>query len=191
MVYDIDPVKATLNKYKHKNCGINNLNNTCYGICSAFGNTQSNWTVDGNCANSCKELIESRKRHLYRGVSGDNMCNWKAPRVPPYFGRVPNYFPHLLNQYGNVEQAKKECHQMCKNNSRGVPNECKDWCDTLADAVVDINTGVESYDNDDNGPDYGKYEKAHPWSFYIAFIVTGIILSLVIAIALMVIFSKK
>lgn len=133
-MYKINPVKATCAKYKDK-CDLPSINDTCYGICAAFGKSNNVWEMNEECAASCKEFIEQKKIDLY----GVGSCDHQAPYRPVIWDQTPRFFPRLLDRY-DPETALQLCAKSCENTN--LPNQCKDYC------ALDY-SAVESYGKKD------------------------------------------
>lgn len=130
--YKIDPVKATCKKYKDRAQGsIQGINDTCFGICSAYSGSQDNYNSDPSCAESCVELVEQRKRELY----GVGSCDHQAPYRPVFWMQTPRYVPNLLRKGLKPEQALEECKRLCRVNVRNLDMECIDNCIIDYDAI--------------------------------------------------------
>lgn len=162
MSYQINPVNAAINKCKKNGCGINCLSNTCYQICAAFNGAQSNSDIDPQCVKACQQLVESRKEQMY----GDEYrMSRRFPQKPPIVDDIPKYFPSLLEKHNNPEVARKMCHKMC--DCTKTPNECKEWCDTMADAMG--HSPIENYTSE------RSTSKTNQYIFWIVYFVAGII----------------
>lgn len=136
--YKIDPVKATCKRYKDSAPGsIQGMNNTCFGICSAYSGSQDNYNNDPDCAQSCTELIEQKKRELY----GVGSCDHQAPYRPVFWMQTPRYVPSLLRKGLKPEQALEECKRLCRVNVRNLDMECIDNC------IIDYDA-IEQYKNE-------------------------------------------
>ena len=148
-MYKVNPVKATCMKYKDEPNSIQGMNDTCFGICSAFSNTNDVYNMDPVCSKSCSDLIEDKKRQIY----GVGSCDHQAPYLPVIWQQVPRFMPVLLNSGMEKDEAFQNCLQKCKNIS--LANECMEDCKVDYDAVevepkkIKQNT-IETMTNYDN-----------------------------------------
>ena len=133
--YKIDPVKATCKKYKDSVPGIQGINDTCFGICSAYSGSQNNYNSDPQCAQSCTELVEQRKMQIY----GVGSCDHQAPYRPVFWMQTPRYVPQLLKKGLKPEEALSECKRLCRINVRNLDMECIDNCIVDYDAIEEYN----------------------------------------------------
>ena len=186
-MYSINPCKAALEKYKDAldkgHLSVNGINNTCYDVCGAFSGVGDSWQIPDDCAKNCMECVSNIKASMCR-----NDCDYKAPRRPPIFNQTPHYFPNLLEQTKDPAQALHKCMKLCEKTS--YPGECKETCRVDMSAVQMKHTPQRTKEtyreqykhkknhnkkHKDDGPDYRKYSKAHPWAFYLTFIAISII----------------
>ena len=130
-MYKVNPVKATCIKYKNEPNSIQGMNDTCFGICAAFSNTNDVYNMDPDCSKSCLQLIEDKKKQIY----GVDSCDHQSPYLPVIWQQVPRFMPILLNTGMQKEQAFKTCLQKCNYSS--LSNQCMEDCKLDYDAVSD------------------------------------------------------
>jgi len=128
-MYKVNPVKATCMKYKDEPNSIQGMNDTCFGICAAFSNTNDVYNMDPECSKSCSDLIEDKKRQIY----GVGSCDHQAPYKPVIWEQVPRFMPMLLNSGMGRDEALQTCLKKCQNSS--LVNECMEDCKVDYDAV--------------------------------------------------------
>lgn len=137
---NINPVKATCLAHDCENGrDIQTLNDTCFGICSAFGNAG---LVGKNCQDKCVDFIEGQKHRIF----GVGSCDHQTPYRPVYWEDIPRYVPSLLSKGYNLNEAKQKCLEMC--NSQRMKTECKAYCEIDASAIDNVAT--EQYNNQYN-----------------------------------------
>jgi hypothetical protein len=127
--FEINPCKACFEKFKNGNCSINNINNCCYTTLAAYKGNPSinsfrNSPEGQNCAQCLKNAIQ---------MYGNSTCDLRLT-ASPVFDINNHYFPGLLAKYQDVEKAKSECIEMCKQNPNSYYT-CVDNCMTDASAV--------------------------------------------------------
>ncbi len=172
MSFSINPCKACNKRFS--SCDINALNNCVYDTAAAFLNATSIDEVDkSSLAQNAKDCIDLSKSAL-----GRSQCAFRLSE-PPIFQQVPNYFPDLFYKTRNKERALKMCEDMCSNTP--YPNECKERCQTQADAVV----LKEGYKND-----YKHQSKKDPFAFYLGFTLFAIFFIFIIVLFIKIIFIK-
>jgi hypothetical protein len=176
----INPVRATLLKYKDGNCGLQAINDTCFGICAAFNGVENSQTIDPSCAKSCEELIESRRIAKF----GVGSCDHQAPYRPVVWDQVPHYLPQLLKKIPDSRKAKQVCMKMCDERVPNMDTDCKINCETDYNAIVqddNVHQGPHHY-----GMDHSKSPQSKPsplfWSIF------GVAL---VAILILIFFSVK
>ena len=127
----INPVKAAITAYKNGNCGIHELNNACFSVCSAYNGGQTAWDITQPCAKQCDSLIEEMRIKTY----GSGYCDHHAPNRPVLWNQIPHYFPNLYNQTKNTSQALQECIMKCRDNK--LSEECIKNCKLDSYAIVE------------------------------------------------------
>lgn len=130
----INPVKATCQKTEGSGCGLQEINDTCFGICAAFSQASTAYDVEPWCAKACEELVEQKKILQY----DKNSCNHQAPYRPVIWNQVPRFLPRLLKKNNdNAELSLKQCKELCQNNvSSQYVDECVGYCDLDYSAIV-------------------------------------------------------
>jgi len=126
MKYKINPVKATCEKYKDKensNFGIIGLNDTCFGICSAYSGTNDIYSIDPQCAKSCEDFIEKRKHEIF----GVGSCDHQVPYRPVIWEQYPRNFPKLLKEF-EPNTALQKCYELCDTKSPHYSAQCRNDC---------------------------------------------------------------
>lgn len=129
--YKINPVKATCIRYKDDENSIQGLNDTCYGICAAFSGSQNVYMIDPDCAKSCQDFIEKKKKDIF----GVGSCDHQTPYKPVIWNQVPRFVPKLLQKGLTVEQSREQCKVMCDKSTPMLAAECREYCDVDANAV--------------------------------------------------------
>ena len=178
MSYKVNPVKATCMKYADSTHGIQGINNTCFQICADFSGTTDVYNMDPVCTKSCQELVEKRKRELF----GTGSCNHQQPYFPVVWDQTGAFFPQLLKQGLNPDQAKNKCMKLCSERYPTLAEECKEKC------MDDFNS-IESYSplvqpQPAESP-LESTEKKHPWVFW------GILGAIILAVIITVYFWRK
>jgi uncharacterized membrane protein YgcG len=129
--YTINPVRAVCKKYSGLDQGFQGINDTCYGVCSAFyGNDV--YSCD-SCNRDCKDFIERRKYQKF----GYGSCDQPLPFKPVIWEQTPHYLPMLLERGMEIDEAVDKCKEMCKKNS--LRRECMENC------IVDSYAVEENY----------------------------------------------
>lgn len=185
--YYINPVKASVEYCTIKGHNdLQDLNDACYGVCSAFSGTSDAWTVPQDCAGECKELLQQKKLQVY-GLSD---CDHHTPYRPVIWDSSPNYFPTLYTQYRNVDRARNECMKMCEGEQ--YPLECKNKCQLQSLAIVEgLKNKPDNSQNDiGNIPVFSKYERAHPVVYWIGFSVSLIVFLIILGLFIKNIINK-
>ena len=102
----INPVKSVIHYCSNKTggCGIQELNDKCYNIASAFNGDCSAWDVPDNLANQCDNLVNVAKMDIY----GVGSCDKQSP-YRPFLIRNKHLFPPLLEKGYSKEEALKMC----------------------------------------------------------------------------------
>ena len=115
---NVNPVKATKTYCEQKGgCGIQELNDTCFGIASAFNGNCNVWNVPEDQAHACEAMINEARYSLF----GVGECDHQAPYRPLILNR-DRLFPTLFSKSGNAIASLKQCQDRC------VTNECKRDC---------------------------------------------------------------
>lgn len=124
MNYKINPVKATCKGKTYDEQGIQELNDTCFGICASYSDTVDTYGMDPNCTKACVDLIEQRKLKQF----GVGSCDHQVPYRPVIWEQFGRYFPKLLKQGLNPKDALFSCKRLCKEKSPLVAEECQEAC---------------------------------------------------------------
>lgn len=120
----MDPIKATLNKYKGMDLTQNlmDINNTCNEICVAFN--------QGNQFSKCRQDCAG----LVRNITTDKYSfDYKDLQSPVIWNVNLHYLPELLEKGMSAEEAKTACLEKCKSSSD--PAKCASNCKLDYDAV--------------------------------------------------------
>ena len=132
--YKINPCKACKKNYDIKD--INNINQCCVDTLAAFEGTSSiNSFRSQPVAENCKSCIEESKKAM-----GRDLCEIRLPLYPTWV-QAPHFFPPLLAQEGDIEQAKKMCIDACEDTK--YQNECIKNCNIDSQAVEGIENAVK------------------------------------------------
>lgn len=124
MSYRINPVKATCMKYQGQDHGIQGINDTCFGICAAYSQTNDVYDMDPMCSQACTDLVEKRKYEIF----GVGSCDHQVPYRPVIWQQTPRYVPQLLKQGYSPNQALVKCQQLCVQHSNTTAEECVEKC---------------------------------------------------------------
>lgn len=171
--FKINPCKACREKCEITD--INCINNCCSDTISAF---KGAWSINQirnspefkNCVSCLNDSIR---------CVGSDTCELRLTAAPTW-NQVPHYFPELLQEYKDVNKAKKACYDFCLDCK--YTNSCMQNCDI--DSLA-----VETYDNknikslkDDKPTDDNKpgYNQTNPVSFYTGFILGSILFIFII-----------
>lgn len=136
--YKVNPVKATCMKYPGKSQDLQNINDTCFGICAAFSGTTDVFNMDPACSKSCTDLVEKRKKEIF----GVGSCDHQAPYRPVIWDEIPRFIPRLVNKGIPLQEAKRQCMEMCKNVPM-LDRDCMDMCTLDANAVEEYSPTPE------------------------------------------------
>ena len=156
----INPLKSICLKYKNKDVGINELNDTCYGICASFNKTNDLYQIDRNCSKICEELVNSKKDDYEK----------QTPYKPIIWQQIPTYIPDLLKKGIHKNQLLIECKKLCKNNL-----ECKEKCELDFNAIENYTEIVSKTSNEANNYNETTYNKNRNF-YYLLFLIPIIII---------------
>jgi hypothetical protein len=174
MNYTINPCKACWEKYKRCDCNINTVNSCVTETAAAFSSIPSNNYIRGtNAGENWQNCMEKMMT-----AQGRSPCDLQLD-MATVWNQAPHHFPSLLAQTGNVDVSKKKCIQACAE-SRHNKNSCIENCMTDASAVVYHKSKLRERYNDSNTNDYEKARKGNPVVFWIAFIITALVLAFVL-----------
>ena len=167
--FNINPCKSCLDKYNKGYCDINNINQCCYDTLAAFKNTNNiNEIRNSPEAKNCIQCITDYMKSIGRDKSNFQLD------PPPIWNNVPHYFPNLLYQQGDIKKAHNMCITECNKNI--YPNQCKENCNTDANAVETF-SHIPKKNNIKFNSDVAK---TNPIPFYIGFVLFAIIFSIII-----------
>jgi len=124
MKYGCDGPKMSENGYREEGPGLIGINDTCYGICASYAETNDTYVIDPECAKACTDFVNQRKEEML-GVS---TCDHQVPYRPPVWENFGRYFPKLLRKGMAPNDALTECKKMCNYYSPMVGEECSDAC---------------------------------------------------------------
>ncbi len=142
MKYSLDPCTACFNKFEKEGANVNDINNCCYEIATAFKGTYSVNSLRGtDSMKSCIQCVGEKLKMMGPFPGGDTYCT-KDINPPPVFAQVPHYLPKILETSNNLEDATNTCISMCKNLGTPYPHSCIDNCITDAAAVIPDYTPV-------------------------------------------------
>lgn len=131
-LYRINPVKA-VTKLGYSKRDIIGPSDKCYSICAAFSSGDDAYHIDPDCAKSCNEFVEKRRREVY----GVGKCDHQAPYRPVIWNNIPSYVGILTKKGKSPEEALKLGKEMCRNVP-GLYNECVDMCNLHYDSIEKI-----------------------------------------------------
>ena len=156
----INPLKSICLKYKNKDVGINELNDTCYGICASFNKTNDLYEIDPNCSKICDELVNSKK-HDYEK---------QTPYKPIIWEQIPTYIPDLLKKGIDKNQVLIECKKLCKNNL-----ECKEKCELDFNAIENYTENYTEMKNKSLNDNKNLKSSSNQKIYYLLFLIPIII----------------
>jgi hypothetical protein len=203
MTYEINLCKAVKNHLAHSNCDINNMNNLCYEIATAYGKVYGS-DVNNKLRSQCANMISEKKKEL-----GYTDCYMRRPVPPPIFNQVPHFFPQLLAETNDPDKAYKRCCELA-NNSRH-PITSHEYCKLDADALViphktpkpepkpsskqyftteEYNHNKEHRHRHRHKVNYEKYAKKHPVSFYIGYTIVIIMILFLVYIFILSLYTN-
>lgn len=147
MSFTVNPCKACWDKYKNGDCDINTVNSCVTETAAAFAGVPSNNFIRGT--QSGKNWEDCITKMIY--AQGRTPCDFRLD-MAPVWNQYHHYFPGLLAESGNPEQAKAVCLQQCselRQNGKG----CKENC--LTDyAAVEYAENPVTVDKDVGTPNY-------------------------------------
>jgi hypothetical protein len=185
----INPVKATLESCGGiENCGIQEMNETCYGICGAFTGTNDQYNLLPGCGEACAELIDQKRLRMY----GVGHCDHEAPYPPVLWQETPRWVATLTRE---GKATPKEALKYCLAKCEGVPNlyhECRNNCKLDYSAIVKENFGLPRKPSNHRVDDreLEKMRRQHPAWFWIGFGI-AVFLVLVATIVFLLLLRKK
>lgn len=175
---DINPVRATLQKCDGQNCGIQEINDTCYGICGSYSQTFNNYDMSPACSNQCANLVEAKKLSQY---SVGN-CDKQTPYLPVFWTNAYRYFPKFLQKTKNPRQSLQLCFQSCAT-SAPHPNECIDDCKLDYSALT--SPSKRQFENNRTLQTSTKTNPFHNVGLWIGVGVLGLVILLVIVFGIL------
>jgi hypothetical protein len=194
MEYTINPCKACLDKHKGTDLNINTINSCVVNTAAAFSGIGSNNAIRGTeAAVNWKECMEK-----VMASQGRTPCDFQIG-MTPVFIQAPHYFPNYLMETKNPEKAKQSCIEKC-SGLRFNRDQCIENCKTDRSAVQSYTVtpsktfSNESYsdNNPDNNPDnIDTIAKEDPVPFWIAFIITTIVLIPILVAFYRILFLKR
>ena len=170
MTYEINPCEACINKYKDRGCNVNDLSGCCYETLGAFMGTNDSLQIYNTPqANNAIECVHNKIVAM-----GRDPCDLRVP-PKPIIPTAPHYFPEIFRQSGDKKAALNTCLFACRDCHN--PNTCKENCITDANSVV----MKEKYNQQkEKETTYLKVAKSHPIIFWVFFIITAVLLSIVL-----------
>jgi hypothetical protein len=145
---NISPASATIKHCEKRKCGIQEINDVCYRVASAFSGSDV-WNVPPKYSAECDNIVEIARKQIY----GVKYCDHKTPYKPLVLN-PPSEFVRLYKMNYNVEKSLVECKRLCAMGRN--PNECVVDCDIMSGAITkdtkDTKEGRENYytENDDH-----------------------------------------
>ena len=217
MTYDINPCKSCWQKYKGRDCNINELNDCLVDTATAFSAFPSNNSVRGtSLGQNWQDCIEQRMAGLPDIANRPrSFCNFQLNMAPRWV-QTPHYYPQLLEDTQDQEKALTACRERCNGS-----HACKINCDTDHNAVENFSPnkngkGQEKcFKKDRNsasipgletqgcikegykkkhkhkGPNVEDAAAAHPAAFWILFVIVAILLSFLLIGFGMALFSRR
>jgi hypothetical protein len=171
----INPIKGTFWKDDNiQELGMQGLNDTCFGICTAFSGSNNAWEIDPHCAKACEALIEDKRYSMY----GVGHCDHQAPYRPQIWNQNGRYLPKLLKKH-SPQSALQHCKQMCNDIMNGN-QECINNCEVDYHSIVQ-----EEFQHKPKNP-LKTPPPPPPKKKLSAGEIAGIIIGILIAIALIV-----
>jgi len=204
MSFDINPCKACLEKYERGVCDINSVNSCVAETAAAFaGIPSSNFTRNTAAGSNWNTCMDKMKASL-----GRTPCDFRLS-IAPVWVQAPHYFPELLNNIGNADNALEKCMVEC-DKITNTAGSCKENCLTDFAAVVKNVPNRENYimetnvspkyvlrdetpsddtpsddtpsDTKSDMIDYKEIIKSNPIVFWLTFCLTLFLLSFVIVL---------
>lgn len=129
-MYKVNPVKATCLKFNGKADALQGMNDTCFDICAGFSGTSDVYEVDQQCAQSCTDFIEAKKKEIL----GVDSCDHQVPYRPAIWNQVPHFVPALLRKGLSPEEALQKGLELC-NKKPLLLAECREKCQTDYNAI--------------------------------------------------------
>lgn len=117
---------------KPEGCGIQELNDTCFGVASAYSNNVNAWDVPQLYADDCNKLVNDARYAIY----GVGKCDHQAPRRSLLIRNHPRRFVEYYRQLQDPTVALNTCINGCSTL------QCQDECRLDASA---LSTRIESY----------------------------------------------
>jgi len=180
MSFEINPCNAVLAKTtSENNCDINEINNLCYGICDAFNQP-------AGCNDKCSSMIKEKKKQL-----GRDSCNLQRPKPPVEWNQIPHYFPRLLKQTNNIQQAQSMCHDLCRDSR--YPNSCIEMCNLDSMSVRDITPPSNKKKREKSKLKHTQNDPPivfNSWVFWPVFILTSIFMIYIISMFIRILYLK-
>jgi hypothetical protein len=120
-MYTVNPCKACLDTHGC-DANINTINNCVAETTSAYSGLPTNTVLrTGDMHNNWKECIMSKIKGC-----GRTRCDFRLD-IAPVFNNGAHFFPTLMTQIGNKEQALNQCIAKCSMQSN-KPETCKENC---------------------------------------------------------------
>lgn len=176
MTIKLNPCEACIKKYQSGNCDIRNVSDCCYSTLAAFsGETSMNAVRNGSASDD--KGLENCKKCVSQFITkmGRTPCDLRV-EPPPLWNRVPHFFPELISQNPDYEQAKNTCISQCNNTN--FPNECKINCETDYNAVekyAPTNNNKQQHNINTRSSNVGASENKMEKVFLVLLIITIIL----------------
>ena len=127
----LTPSDATIQYCNKKNgCELNEVNDMCYSLSSAWNDNCNAWDIPYTDAKGC-ELLVNEYRYKTFGVG---KCDHSYPNRP-LLKRSLHFFPDIFKKNNDKEKALFECRIKC--NFVQDKQECRDNCLNDSSIVIE------------------------------------------------------
>lgn len=177
--YEIDPAKATMKKFDGKYDQVHAINDTCFGICTAYGKTFNVSDLNNKCTQSCENLMQTVRQKKF----GVGKCDHQGPDNPVIWdNQTPHFFPSLLVQGMSPKNALEKCY----DKARHISQECLDNCETDYYALV-MSKHVVKLSAEPSPPSPKKSKKSRTLEIIV---IVGVISIVLVFLALFLLMKK-
>jgi hypothetical protein len=172
---EINPCRACMQKLSDPDkWSIPAIADCCYSTLANFTGTQN--VNDIRDVQNCVDCVVSQLPDAYGFDRNECNLHWKAP---PIWNQTPHYFPTLLFDGNTPNDALQKCSIACLDDK--YPNECAENCRMDFSAVEGFETKKKT---DEKVSSYDDYQKDNPWSFWVAFTLSALILAFVLVVTI-------
>ena len=155
---NISPAKAVLTYCNERGgCGIQEVNDKCYAIASAWNDNCNAFDIPSNLNKECENLVNQARINTY----GVGVCDHQAPNKPLLL-RENHFFPYLYKKNNNIPNSLALCYNRCETSNE--PLECKQNC--LLDSYALTQTQISLPSLKENF----TYNETYTTSYFIFFL---------------------